>query len=278
MSLKRIYNYLPRQLEPVTKYSYYITRSIVHNARYTFGIDTRPEDYWADTASRLIGSEAALERYNREFEELEETKLLESARAKYDSWVNDINASWASISERQAKLLYSIIRDQGPDVAVETGVCNGVSTLAILAALEANNNGELYSVDYPIYANQTLPEFRKKSQPSSGNYSAIPQDKEPGWIIPESLTDRWHLRTGKSQVELPQLLSELSEIDFFMHDSEHSKACMMMEYELAWHHLREGGVMLSDDIHFNSAWEEWTNYRVDGLKGKISENVGWVVR
>jgi len=39
-------------------------------------------------------------------------------------------------------------------VAVETGVCNGVSTAFLLLALERNGDGELYSIDLPEIAGE----------------------------------------------------------------------------------------------------------------------------
>src|SRR5439155_326535 len=51
--------------------------------------------------------------------------------------------------------LYAIVRELRPRVAVETGVCNGVSTAFLLLALEANGFGELHSIDLPELAAET---------------------------------------------------------------------------------------------------------------------------
>src|SRR5436190_4172273 len=50
--------------------------------------------------------------------------------------------------------LYAILRKLRPAAAVETGVCNGVSTAFLLLALEANAAGELYAVDLPEIAGE----------------------------------------------------------------------------------------------------------------------------
>src|SRR5436190_22702964 len=43
--------------------------------------------------------------------------------------------------------LFAVLRKLRPAVAVETGVCNGVSTAFLLLALDANGTGELHSLD-----------------------------------------------------------------------------------------------------------------------------------
>jgi hypothetical protein len=46
---------------------------------------------------------------------------------------------------------YSLIRELQPFVLVETGVCNGVSTAAIQAALDRNGAGMLYLIGLPEF-------------------------------------------------------------------------------------------------------------------------------
>jgi predicted O-methyltransferase YrrM len=76
-------------------------------------------------------------------------------------------------------------------------------------------------------------------------------------MVPPTLRERWHLVLGRSQEELPPLLARIGEIDFFMHDSEHSYECMSFEFRTAWEALREGGVLVADDVNVNAAWEEF---------------------
>ncbi len=76
-------------------------------------------------------------------------------------------------------------------------------------------------------------------------------------MVPPELRDRWHLVLGRSQDELPPLLERIGEIDFFMHDSEHSYECMSFEFETAWPALRPGGALVADDVTVNSAWPEF---------------------
>ena len=151
--------------------------------------------------------------------------------------------------------LYRLLRELRPRVSVETGVCNGVSTAFLLLALEDNEAGELYSIDLPEVAGE---EYEPGTFWDGKGGAVIPPGKEPGWMVPPTLRERWHLVLGRSQEELPPLLARIGEIDFFMHDSEHSYECMSFEFRTSWEALREGGVLVADDVNVNAAWDEFT--------------------
>jgi predicted O-methyltransferase YrrM len=150
--------------------------------------------------------------------------------------------------------LYRLLRDARPRVAVETGVCNGVSTAFLLLGLEDNGEGELHSIDLPEVAGE---DYEQGTFWDGKGGAVIPPGKEPGWMVPAELRDRWHLVLGRSQDELPPLLERLGAIDFFMHDSEHSYECMSFEFRAAWDALRDGGVLVADDVNVNTAWDEF---------------------
>lgn len=153
--------------------------------------------------------------------------------------------------------LYSTVKTREPEVVVETGVCNGASTHVILSALNENGSGHLYSIDYPYYSDESLEDFREKTFEDYGG-AAIPSDKEPGWIVPSNLRTRWSLIEGKSQDELPDLLRKLESVDLFIHDSEHSYDCMIFEYSTVWPSISEGGLLISDDIEWNTAFADFS--------------------
>lgn len=149
--------------------------------------------------------------------------------------------------------LYAVVRRLAPQVAVETGVCNGVATAFLLLALDRNGSGVLHSIDLPEYAGR---DYAPGEFWEGKGGAVIPEGKEPGWMIPEELHGRWRLTIGRSQDELPGLLDRLRPIDFFLHDSEHSYECMSFEFHEAWASLRTGGVLVSDDIDWNDAFGE----------------------
>ena len=147
--------------------------------------------------------------------------------------------------------LYAVLRKLRPGAAVETGVCNGVSTAFLLLALAENGVGELHSIDLPEIAGE---HYEPGTFWDGKGGAVVPAGEKPGWMVPAALQDHWHLTLGRSQNVLPPLLDRLGTIDFFMHDSEHSEACMRFEFETAWAALRDGGVLAADDVTANDTF------------------------
>lgn len=264
MSLKRtVYQALPKPLKPVAKQSYqYVFRrnqvsdNELHSAFVRDVFDSRQE----------------YERYADEFERGSAVSLRNEALEKYQRMTG--KEAMGGIALETAKDYYAVTRKFEPNTVIETGVCNGVSTLAILLAIQENESGQLYSIDYPFRADESLEDFRQETFDNYGG-AAIPNDKEPGWIIPTELRSQWELIIGKSQRELPKLITELETLDLFIHDSEHSHPCMMFEYELSYEWLTDSGMILSDDIRWNDAFDTFTEVR-EPKYGKLSNNVGYV--
>jgi predicted O-methyltransferase YrrM len=121
-----------------------------------------------------------------------------------------------------------------PKIVVETGVASGVSSFLILNAIKLNKIGTLYSIDLP-------------DRNIIGN-------KEVGFVVPKELRNNWKLILGDSKIELPKLLKELKQIDIFFHDSLHTYDHMMFEFKTAWPHIKEKGILISDDIYWNNAF------------------------
>ena len=150
---------------------------------------------------------------------------------------------------------YVFLRMIKPEIVIETGVFAGVSSAFILKALEDNNKGLLYSIDYP------LSEQEYAAALASGLESPaplLPEGKEPGFAIPENVKGRWVFKKGKSKEILPNLLKELGKVDVFLHDSQHTYENMIFEYSSAWDYLTEGGLLLSHDIAANSAFDDFS--------------------
>jgi predicted O-methyltransferase YrrM len=137
--------------------------------------------------------------------------------------------------------LYAVVRTAKPKVVVETGVASGVSSAHILRALAANGSGTLHSID--------LPNVQKDS--------VLPEGRSSGWIVPQTLRDRWQLQLGDSRTLLPALLATLDHVDFFFHDSDHSYEAMSFEFEQVFPKLRIGALVMSDDTHLHTAWDDF---------------------
>ena len=78
-------------------------------------------------------------------------------------------------------------------------------------------------------------------------------------MVPARLRSRWRLALGKSQEKLPPLMDELGQVDIFIHDSEHVPQTMLYEYDLAWGHLKAGGLLVSDDTDWNDAFSKFAS-------------------
>ena len=126
------------------------------------------------------------------------------------------------------KVVYAICRLMRPSAVVETGVARGMTTTAILAALEENGAGHLHSVELPGL---------------SGGYA-----HHVGEAVPHRLRGRWSLVFGPTRMVLPRLLRELGTIQLFLQDSAHSYHPQKKDYEVALDHMAPGGILVSDGV------------------------------
>jgi predicted O-methyltransferase YrrM len=232
--------------------------------------------------SRFFDGEAEYEAYEEEFVSGPIKDCLVNAYEEMDG-----NEEFYDVHKADCIRYYALVRKYKPETIVETGVFHGVSTLALLTALEMNDRGRLYSIDCsPFLTEEDLPNFERK-RPSCAQKGShrLPPGKGPGWIIPDGYSDRWELRLGWSRDELPGLLDELGEIDMFLHDSEHSVSGMLFEFELAWDRLVPGGFLLSHHVGWNDAFETFARERAtDAERGQVAhhykyfdkhEGAGW---
>ena len=128
-------------------------------------------------------------------------------------------------------LLYVLVKSKKPQLLVETGVANGVSTSAIMSALdEDNSSGSLNSFD-------VLPET-KEAYLGKGKWNFHLLDKK---------------RTHK---QLFVAVGNFPLVDIWLHDSNHGYRWQKFEYLLALSRLKEDGVLISDDIDASPAWGE----------------------
>lgn len=147
--------------------------------------------------------------------------------------------------------LYLAVRFAKPQIVLETGVFDGLSSAVILEALRGNGSGELISIDLPAIrsidgSTHMMPE------------SSLPPDCQPGWTIPDYLRDRHRLILGDSKEIMPPLLQEYEKIDIFFHDSLHTFEHQHFEYITAWPKLSEGGLLISDDIAWSAAFHKFS--------------------
>jgi hypothetical protein len=177
-----------------------------------------------------------------------------------------LGEAYAEDHDRSHRLLYYAARLVCPEVAVETGVFDGFSSAFLLKALDDNGRGRLYSVDLP--ARIPLPASTDRMA-----FDTLPAGAEPGWIVPEDLRARWTIRLGESRRVLEPWLRELAPIGLFFHDSLHTRDNMEWEFGVAWQALGAGGLLMSDDVYWSSAFRDFG--RAIGARGRILRGVGF---
>jgi hypothetical protein len=145
----------------------------------------------------------------------------------------------------KAGMLYSICRITQPDFVIETGVAAGTSSTGILAALELNHKGQLFSIDFP---NATY------HKDDGSEWTDLIGSKPAGWLIPSRLRPMWTLMTGRSQELLPDLVGHVRSVSLFYHDSEHTEANMTFELETVWPVLSNRAVIVVDNANWSPAF------------------------
>jgi predicted O-methyltransferase YrrM len=215
---------------------------------------TKPGLAWAYTrrGARICALTGAKQETVREYySELLQSSLASQLSEKLSQY-SELGLGFCG----RAPELYVLTRIMRPKVVVETGVGNGISSTYFLSALEKNGSGRLVSVDFP--------------DPGVGNI--LPHSKETGWLVPDELRHRWKLELGRSLDLLPSILDDLREIDFFLHDSDHTYEYMKTEMSLGWKYVKPQGILLADDAWQNTAFEEFA--REVGRPAVMIANVG----
>jgi len=151
-------------------------------------------------------------------------------------------------------LLYALTRLRKPKVVVETGVAAGFSSATILAAMEKNGGGHLYSSDFP--------------------YFRIPNpERFVGVIVEERLKSRWSLFLKGDEINLPEIASKLpAPADIFHYDSDKSYTGRKQAMETMAPMMEDGSVIIMDDIQDNSHFHDfvvkskapWSVYAYEG--------------
>jgi hypothetical protein len=256
---ERVYTRLPERVRPVAQKWFYVL-----NPRLSWQYRKKPEEVDETFVDRFFADRDEFERYRTEFAESGIGDICMDAESETPAGYTIFDAH-----RKDAMKYYAIVRKVEPDTVVESGVYNGVSTASVLLALEENDRGRLHSVDYSAALRDdhgTADDrraFYERERPSCsepGSSMLVP-GRNPGWILPERLRDRWELVQGRPQAELPRLYHDHDEIDVFLHDSEHSTSCMLYEFELAWEWLGTDGLILSSHVQWNDAYETFVEER-----------------
>ena len=179
------------------------------------------------TMARLLGCpDTDFHLYLDEFAECEAARVRGSSAAVAARYP----ALFASELNTQ-RVLYALVRARRPDVVLETGVADGFSSFAILAALDANSNGQLHSIDI--------------------------QD-DVGVVVPAALRSRWTVHINDREMDLERgfkdIVAGLPAVDFYYHDSGHTYLWQSFEYGAVAGLIPAGGTFMSDDVDWSYAF------------------------
>ena len=134
------------------------------------------------------------------------------------------------VETQTARTLYILTRWLRPKVMLETGIARGLSSFALLAAAEANQQGTVYSCDV---------------------------DPRSGHLVGETLKHGWQRRiinAKDAENSFRKFLKEVGEVDFFFHDSNHREGWMRFEFAEVLKQMAPGGILGSDDIDLNRSF------------------------
>lgn len=141
----------------------------------------------------------------------------------------------------QGALLYLLVRALRPRRVVETGVRPGYSSAWLLAALDANRAGELYSVG---------------PGPMEGRVRGVPEGSVGG-LVPPAWRARWTLVLGNTPERLLEVLGHDGPVDLFFSDNGPDVDRARFEFRTAWATLSPRGVLLAHHVDANAAWSEF---------------------
>tara|TARA_B100000482_G_scaffold135076_1_gene98714 strand:+ start:1625 stop:2407 length:783 start_codon:yes stop_codon:yes gene_type:complete len=134
--------------------------------------------------------------------------------------------------------LYNLCEFLKAKNVVETGVAYGWSSLSLLLSLKNREDSLLISTDMP--------------------YPGLNNEQYVGVVISDELKDKWKLIPMEDKKSLPLALDSFEEIDLCHYDSDKYYEGRMWAYPLMWEKLREGGILISDDIEDNSAFKDFS--------------------
>jgi predicted O-methyltransferase YrrM len=141
------------------------------------------------------------------------------------------------------RLLHFLVRELKPHSVLELGTAHGFSALHILAALEANERGHLYTVELDPTRRTLALKAVDRFFPGTERVTSIES----------SFAD-----------VLPELAEDLAPLDLIFEDGPHTHDVTLAAFKQTIDHLKPGGLYIVDDINFDGEQEHaWVSIRND---------------
>jgi hypothetical protein len=212
--------------------------------------DKVPDRVWRKICADVMKEASTVPGFDQVMERKAfiENYLSELSQRYHSQYV----AGWVNLAD--AQFLYWIVRQAKPQTVVQTGVSNGLSTAFMMLALAKNGrDGHLYAIDMPQIFDPAEPGWTRQGTIYG---VAIPQGKSSGWMVPDIYRSRFDVENGDAKILLPRLIDRLDHVNLFFHDSDHTYHHMMFEFEQAKRKLVADGLIVADDISWNSSlWD-----------------------
>jgi len=247
-SANDIYHTLPTSFQQVVKRGYHLLHPNRKRVKY---IENKRATVKEEFIRQFFNDAAEFEAFESDFTE---SGVPDVCREHAQSLPHEV--SIFDIHKEECVRIYCLLRKLEPKVVVETGVYNGVLTLGVLAALNDNTTGELYAIDNSKTSTGSV---EWNNSPAEEGSTRLPEGKEPGWIIPREFEERWTLRQGEMKSELRDLLSDVSRVNVFIHNSRPQASRMLYEFELVWEYLESEGIILSPHAGNNNTFDMFLN-------------------
>lgn len=214
----RLKNALASSLPPVLRSFAWAFKSREHY-NYTYDLQALNVEYLASFVAVVTGQPMKLAmKYIREIEGDAELKnhIARLNRAHKERFVADAEV-------RFGKRLgwYALVRAHKPRLVVETGVDKGLGSCVIAAAL-----------------------LRNAAEGAPGRLLGLDINSEAGYLLTQPYDQRGELRVGDSLATIAALNEE---IDFFIHDSDHSVEHEANELRAIESKLSARALVLSDN-------------------------------
>jgi hypothetical protein len=137
-------------------------------------------------------------------------------------------------------VLYFLTRLYRPEIVLETGVAAGYSSNAFLSALKRNEQGSLFSSDFP-YFRINNPEL----------YIGI--------LVDDELKSGWYLLIEGDKINLPVICNKIDKVDIFHYDSDKSYAGRDYAFNLIRSKIHKESVIIFDDIQDNNYFKDFVH-------------------
>lgn len=191
----------------------------------------KPKLSLSDYASELANDKLMAEQF----------KIMSSKYGilKYSNFQDKVAKSPGNVA-----IYYALIRELQPNIILETGTATGSMTSYILAALNRNGSGSLLSIDIPAVKGELTMDISVRND-------------EVGYWIPDEYKKRWTYIEGDAKLHLPKVMAEQS-VNFFIHDSLHTRTHMFFEYMVARALMAPGAIIASDDVLWNNSFDDFS--------------------